>query len=157
MQQELLSGISTSFPALSRSQGQVTHALLTRSPLIPHPRKDRFTARLACVKHAASVHPEPGSNSPSQTTTTTQTPTTQPPTEPTPQATHTQQHQPQATTPQAPTRHGSTIQAHPSPGCAQSNHQRNHATTRSKDHTIQRPHEHHGHANGHAHWLHAHC
>ena len=36
--------------------------LLTRSPLI-HPRRG-FTARLACVKHAASVRPEPGSNSP---------------------------------------------------------------------------------------------
>jgi hypothetical protein len=36
--------------------------LLTRSPLIPARR--RFTVRLACVKHAASVRPEPGSNSP---------------------------------------------------------------------------------------------
>ena len=48
--------------------GQVTHALLTRPPLsrgrfipegIPYP----CSVRLACVKHAASVHPEPGSNS----------------------------------------------------------------------------------------------
>ena len=36
MQQELLSGISPSFLKLSQSQGQVTHVLLTRSPLI-HP------------------------------------------------------------------------------------------------------------------------
>ncbi|EFE73545.1 conserved hypothetical protein [Streptomyces filamentosus NRRL 15998] len=36
--------------------------LLTRSPLIHH-RSD-FIVRLACVKHAASVRPEPGSNSP---------------------------------------------------------------------------------------------
>ena len=36
--------------------------LLTRSPLIP--TRKRFTVRLACVKHAASVRPEPGSNSP---------------------------------------------------------------------------------------------
>ncbi len=36
--------------------------LLTRSPLIPTRRW--FTVRLACVKHAASVRPEPGSNSP---------------------------------------------------------------------------------------------
>ena len=36
--------------------------LLTRSPLV-YPRKG-LTARLACVKHAASVRPEPGSNSP---------------------------------------------------------------------------------------------
>jgi hypothetical protein len=29
-----------------------------------HPPKRALIARLACVKHAASVHPEPGSNSP---------------------------------------------------------------------------------------------
>src|SRR3546814_9931968 len=34
MRGRVISGISTSFPALSRSQGQVTHVLLTRSPLI---------------------------------------------------------------------------------------------------------------------------
>jgi hypothetical protein len=65
MRSDLISGISPGFPELSQSQGQVTHVLLTRSPLIPH--RSRFTARLACVRHAASVHPEPGSNSPSQT------------------------------------------------------------------------------------------
>jgi hypothetical protein len=37
------------------------HVLLTRPPL-PCLRKD---VRLACVRHAASVYPEPGSNSPS--------------------------------------------------------------------------------------------
>jgi hypothetical protein len=36
--------------------------LLTRSPLF-HLRRGIFV-RLACVKHAASVRPEPGSNSP---------------------------------------------------------------------------------------------
>jgi hypothetical protein len=36
--------------------------LLTRSPLV-YPRRG-LTARLACVKHAAIVRPEPGSNSP---------------------------------------------------------------------------------------------
>ena len=60
----VVSGIRPSFPGLSQSQGQVTHVLLTRSPLI-HPRRG-FTVRLACVKHAASVRPEPGSNSPSR-------------------------------------------------------------------------------------------
>ena len=35
--------------------------LLTRSPLV-YPRKG-LTVRLACVKHTASVRPEPGSNS----------------------------------------------------------------------------------------------
>jgi hypothetical protein len=38
--------------------------LLTRSPL-EYPRRG-LSARLACVKHAASVRPEPGSNSPSR-------------------------------------------------------------------------------------------
>ena len=47
---------------------QVTHALLTRPPLshqIFHSEEIRIRCfvRLACVKHAASVHPEPGSNS----------------------------------------------------------------------------------------------
>ena len=36
MRQEVISGIRPSFPGLSQSQGQVTHVLLTRSPLI-HP------------------------------------------------------------------------------------------------------------------------
>ena len=39
--------------------------LLTRSPL-EHPQVG-LSARLACVKHAASVRPEPGSNSPTKT------------------------------------------------------------------------------------------
>ena len=47
---------------------QVAHALLTRPPLSQIPRhseeiQSKCFARLACVKHAASVHPEPGSNS----------------------------------------------------------------------------------------------
>src|SRR5690349_23311261 len=62
MPSRVISSISSGFPELSQSQGQVAHVLLTRSPLI-HPRKG-FTVRLACVKHAASVRPEPGSNSP---------------------------------------------------------------------------------------------
>ena len=47
---------------------QVTHALLTRPPL-SHKKLHseeislRCFVRLACVRHAASVHPEPGSNS----------------------------------------------------------------------------------------------
>ena len=31
----VISGISSGFPGLSQSQGQVAHVLLTRSPLIP--------------------------------------------------------------------------------------------------------------------------
>ena len=46
---------------------QVTHALLTRPPLgiLKSIRKlhQSSSVRLACVRHAASVHPEPGSNS----------------------------------------------------------------------------------------------
>jgi hypothetical protein len=38
--------------------------LLTRSPL-EYPRKG-LSVRLACVKHAASVRPEPESNSPNK-------------------------------------------------------------------------------------------
>ena len=38
MQQEVLSGIRPSFPGLSRSAGQITHVLLTRSPL-EYPRR----------------------------------------------------------------------------------------------------------------------
>src|SRR5947199_3913350 len=62
MQSVVLSGIRPSFPGLSQSAGQITHVLLTRSPL-EYPRRG-LTVRLACVKHAASVRPEPGSNSP---------------------------------------------------------------------------------------------
>ena len=59
----VLSGISPGFPGLSPSQGQITHVLLTRSPLYSR-AETLFLARLACVKHAASVRSEPGSNSP---------------------------------------------------------------------------------------------
>ncbi len=58
----VVSGISSRFRGLSQSEGQITHVLLTRSPLEYH--RSGLSARLACVKHAASVRPEPGSNSP---------------------------------------------------------------------------------------------
>ena len=62
-----VSGISSGFPELSQSLGQVPHVLLTRSPLeLPQCCHWMAPARLACVKHAASVRPEPGSNSPSK-------------------------------------------------------------------------------------------
>ena len=54
-------GISTSFPVLSHSARQVAHALLTRPPLTQD--RSPLSVRLECVRHAASVHPEPGSNS----------------------------------------------------------------------------------------------
>ncbi len=60
-----LCGISSSFPELSPSYRQITHALLTRPPLKYKFASFLYTSvRLACVRHAASVHPEPGSNSP---------------------------------------------------------------------------------------------
>ena len=58
-------GISRRFQRLFPSDGQVAHALRTLPPvagkvvLLPPPA----APRLACVKPAASVHPEPGSNS----------------------------------------------------------------------------------------------
>src|SRR3979411_386566 len=58
-------GISTGFPVLSPTLGKVAHVLLTRSPLATSLSCERKAlARLACVRHAASVNPEPGSNSP---------------------------------------------------------------------------------------------
>src|SRR5213080_2266688 len=68
MSSKVISGISSCFQLLFQSQGQVTHVLLTRSPLV-YPRRG-LTVRLACVKHAASVRPEPGSNSPLMNNTT---------------------------------------------------------------------------------------
>src|SRR5690349_15270843 len=65
MPEQVTPGISPGFPGLSQSQRQVAHVLLTRSPL-EYPRRG-LSARLACVKHAASVRPEPGSNSPTKT------------------------------------------------------------------------------------------
>ena len=62
-----LCGIISRFQLLSPGIGQVTHALLTRPPLSYYKSTRRSqhnnSVRLACVRHAASVHPEPGSNS----------------------------------------------------------------------------------------------
>ena len=73
MQAEVISSIRRPFERLFQSQGQVAHVLLTRSPLV-YPRRG-LTVRLACVKHAASVRPEPGSNSPLKTLASHTTPT----------------------------------------------------------------------------------
>ena len=63
----ILCGINPGFPRLSHCHRQVAHALLTRSPLSLVIFHRGFCllnpVRLACVKHAASVRPEPGSNS----------------------------------------------------------------------------------------------
>ena len=55
-------GISPDFSGLSPCAGHVAHALRTLAPAesIAAPRA---APRLACVRPAASVHPEPGSNS----------------------------------------------------------------------------------------------
>ena len=62
-----LCGISSRFQLLSPSERQVPHALLTRPPLssvsLGRILVPQILVRLACVKHAASVRPEPGSNS----------------------------------------------------------------------------------------------
>ena len=43
---------------------RVTHPSAANSQkIIPEGNLSRFIARLACVRHAASVRPEPGSNS----------------------------------------------------------------------------------------------
>ncbi len=58
-------GISSPFGLLSPSSGQVAYVLLTHSPLgLPSYCYKGNLVRLACIRHAASVHPEPGSNSP---------------------------------------------------------------------------------------------
>ena len=64
---DTLCGISTSFPVLFPTERQVAHALLTRPPLNLKNASRRINSissvRLECVMHAASVYPEPGSNS----------------------------------------------------------------------------------------------
>ena len=59
----VLSSISPSFDGLSRTPRQVIHVLLTRAPVYL-PSCPDFLPRLACLRHAASVRSEPGSNSP---------------------------------------------------------------------------------------------
>ena len=60
----ILCGISSRFQLLFPSYRQVAHALLTRPPLTSEVSKlSSVSVRLECVMHAASVHPEPGSNS----------------------------------------------------------------------------------------------
>ena len=64
MKERVLFGISSGFPKLSQTKGQVAHVLLTRPPLGSQEQAPDRPARLACIRHAASVRPEPGSNSP---------------------------------------------------------------------------------------------
>jgi hypothetical protein len=60
----MLCGISPPFDGLFHTRRQVTHVLLTRSPRARSLYCYRkLRVRLACVRHAASVRSEPGSNS----------------------------------------------------------------------------------------------
>ena len=54
-------GITLRFRRLAPTTGQVAHVFLTRPPRKP---SEDDPVRLACIRHAASVDPEPGSNSP---------------------------------------------------------------------------------------------
>ena len=63
MRGNVLRGITRRFHRLSPTYGHVAHALLTLSPVAARVLLPRAAPRLACVKPAASVHPEPGSNS----------------------------------------------------------------------------------------------
>ena len=63
MRRTVSCGIITCFHVLFPTGGQITHVLLTRPPL-PATRGWPFV-RLACLRRAASVRSEPGSNSPS--------------------------------------------------------------------------------------------
>ena len=58
----MLCGISPAFAGLFPIGGQIAHVLRTRAPCA-HPYCYGLCTRLACVKHAASVRSEPGSNS----------------------------------------------------------------------------------------------
>ena len=62
--QGMLCGISFGFPELFPIEGQIAHVLRTRAPCADFLYCYRkLRTRLACVKHAASVRSEPGSNS----------------------------------------------------------------------------------------------
>ena len=58
-----LRGINPAFAGLSPCGGQVAYVLRTRAPVAAGVLLHRAAPRLACVRPAASVHPEPGSNS----------------------------------------------------------------------------------------------
>jgi hypothetical protein len=58
----MLCGISPAFAGLFPIGGQIAHVLRTRAPCADL-YCYRLRTRLACVKHAASVRSEPGSNS----------------------------------------------------------------------------------------------
>ena len=61
--ERVLWGINPSFPGLFPCKRQVPYAVRTRAPVVSGVQALPVTPRLACVRPAASVHPEPGSNS----------------------------------------------------------------------------------------------
>ena len=63
MQPLVVWDIRRRFHRLSPCIGQVAHVLRTLPPVAARVLLPRAAPRLACVKPAASVHPEPGSNS----------------------------------------------------------------------------------------------
>ena len=63
MRPTLLWEISRRFRRLCPGYGQVAHVLRTLPPVAARVLPPSAAPRLACVKPAASVHPEPGSNS----------------------------------------------------------------------------------------------
>ena len=63
MQPLVLWGVRRRFHRLSPGHGHVAHALRTLAPVAGRVLLLPDAPRLACVKPAASVHPEPGSNS----------------------------------------------------------------------------------------------
>ena len=64
MQIAIIWDISRRFQRLSPCDGQVAHVLRTLPPVAARVLLLRAAPRLACVRPVASVHPEPGSNSP---------------------------------------------------------------------------------------------
>ncbi len=60
---KVLRGINPRFHGLFPCKGQVPYAVRTRAPVVSGVQALPVTPRLACVRPAASVHPEPGSNS----------------------------------------------------------------------------------------------
>ena len=63
MPPKVIWGVRRRFHLLSPCDGHVAHALRTLPPVAARVLPPRAAPRLACVKPAASVHPEPGSNS----------------------------------------------------------------------------------------------
>ena len=60
----MLWGINPNFSGLFPARRKVLYVFRTRLPVAISVLLHHAAPRLACIKPAASVHPEPGSNSP---------------------------------------------------------------------------------------------